>query len=465
MSRKRDLEEWRSFLGITEADQKLLAALRPLFERQADTFVAAFYRHLLSFEEPRKLLSDPDVKQRVICKQRDYFLSLCGSQIDETYLAERRRIGDVHEAIGLEPRWYLGGYSLYCTLLLPMIHEAYRGNPDLAERTVAALLKVIILDAQIAMESYIEKRQAQLEYANRELGSLMKKLSREVQDAGSALRESRRRARAAEELASVGTLVAGLAHEIGTPMGVIQGHAELLESSATDERSRWRARAIGEQIGRISHIIQTLLNIARPREPVREPVELASVLVTTLSFLTDELRRRNIRVERKFEDVRTIEGDHEKLQQLFLNLFLNAIDAMPDGGALRVSLARGEEDSVAVSVVDTGVGLTEDEIARIFEPFYTTKEAGQGSGLGLMVARRIVHDHDGEVEVTSGVDRGTEFRISFPVSEAAGSRGRGSVSRGQRRGRRPRAEDPTPGAGRGSGDRRPSTRPPARSRS
>jgi signal transduction histidine kinase len=430
MGRKRDLEARLSFLGFTEADRELLAGLRPAFERRAELLVAAFYRHLLSFPETRTILSDPDVKDRLIDVQRDYLLSLCGPQIDDDYVAERRRIGDAHERVGLGPRWYLGAYALYASLLVPVVCEQHRGNPTLAERTVTALLKLLLLDAQLAVESYIEKREAQLEYANRELAALTRELSREVEDTGTALRETKLRARAAEQLASVGTLVAGLAHEIGTPMGVIQGHAELLESSASDERSRWRAQTIGEQVGRISEIIRTLLNIARPRPPVRESVELATVLDTTLSFMTEKLRRRNVELECHFNAVRKIEGDHEKLQQLFLNLFLNAIDAMPEGGKLCVCLNPGSDGSVVVDVEDTGVGIKREAATKIFEPFYTTKEAGRGSGLGLMVARGIVHEHDGEIEVTSRPGQGTVFRIEFPVRGEEAGDGRDRPLRG-----------------------------------
>ena len=144
------------------------------------------------------------------------------------------------------------------------------------------------------------------------------------------------RARAAEELASIGTLVAGLAHEIGTPMGVIQGHARMLESSLSEEKDRWRLKTIQGQIGRIANIIQALLNMARPGKTARVPVALEPLLENTLSFLGEKFARRLIEVRRAFDPVPSVKGDTERLQQLFLNLFLNAADAMPDGGELSV---------------------------------------------------------------------------------------------------------------------------------
>ena len=232
-----DLRLRLEFLQFTDEDREALRAIRPLIEKHADAFVAAFYRHLLSFEPTRALLSDPQVKERLLHRQRDYLLSLTTGEIGPAYVDERTRIGETHERIGLEPRWYLGAYSLYVSLLLPLVYERYKAQPALAERTFGARFKLLMLDAQLAMESYMAQREEQLEYLTRELAASSRELERSYEEQGAELRETTERARSAERLASIGTLVAGLAHEIGTPMGVIQGHAEMLESSVTDEAS------------------------------------------------------------------------------------------------------------------------------------------------------------------------------------------------------------------------------------
>jgi two-component system sensor kinase FixL len=228
------------------------------------------------------------------------------------------------------------------------------------------------------------------------------------------LAEAEQRARAAEELASVGTLVAGLAHEIGTPMGVIQGHAKLLEKHVQDERAQWRLQTIQEQIGRISKIIQSLLNMARPKATERIPVALEPLLENTLSFLAEKLRRRGVEVVREFHPTGSVTGDPERLQQLLLNLFLNAVDAMPEGGELRVGLRPDGLAGAILEVSDTGTGIEPGNLDRIFDAFYTSKEAGKGNGLGLMVASRIVADHGGTIEVESSIGRGTRFQIHLP---------------------------------------------------
>jgi signal transduction histidine kinase len=420
VSDRSDLQQRLRFIGLDAEDAELLRALRPELERSAERIVRVFYRHLLSFPEMRELLSDAQVKARLLVLQKQYLLSLAPPSLDARYVEERLRIGRAHHRVGLEPRWYLGAYSLYFRLLVPLVSEALRGQPLHAERAVAALNKVLMLDAQLAMEAYIGRREERLEYLNRELATAGNDLQRVYERQSDELRETTARVRAVEQLASLGTVVAGLAHEIGTPMGVIQGHAELLESSVADEPARRRLRTIREQIDRISHILHTLLHMGRPRRTELQRVELRSVVEQSLSFLSEKFRRHRVSAKLQPGPSAAILGDVEKLQQVFLNLFLNAVDAMPQGGEIRVELQRLAH-AAEVRVADTGHGIPPELIERIFDPFFTTKPAGQGNGLGLMVVQGIVSDHGGVLAVQSRVGEGTEFRIQLPVAEVAGA--------------------------------------------
>ena len=419
MALSEALQERVAYFDYGELDRALLAELATTLEKNADTLVAAFYRHLLSYPQMRHLLRDPAVKERLLDLQRLYLLSLAGPEIDDTYILQRRGIGAVHERIGLEPGWYLGAYALYLALLTPLVCERFAAEPHRGERALVALQKLLLFDASLAMETYIERRERELEYLNRELSRTGRELAHDLETQTAKLRQTAERAQAAEQLASIGTLVAGLAHEIGTPMGVIQGHAKLLESKVSDEQARWRLQTIQEQIARISKIIQSLLNMARPARLARAPVALAPLLDDTLAFLGEKLRRRDIRVERSFETVPSVRGDAERLQQLFLNLFMNAADAMPEGGALRVAL-RPLPGEVEIEVADSGAGIAPADLGRVFDPFFTTKPAGEGNGLGLSVARSIVTDHGGEIEVASEPGHGTTFRIVLPVPARGG---------------------------------------------
>jgi signal transduction histidine kinase len=414
MAGSADLELRLSYLDLGPSDLERLAALRPVFEKHATGLVNSFYHHLLSFSKTRRLLVDPGVRERLMGAQREYLLSLAGPTIDEAYITQRQLIGEVHERIGLEPRWYLGAYALYLSLLVPLVNELHPHDPIEAGQTIVALQKLLFFDAQIAMEVYIDLQQRQLQYFTGELAKESRRLARNFESQKVELQITEKRARVAEELASVATLVAGLAHEIGTPMGVIQGHASQLESAVTDEDAKWRLRTIQEQVGRISKIIQTLLNMARPGKTRHVLVSPESVIEMTLAFLTEEFSRRNIEVRSEVDSAPSVLGDPERLQQLFLNLFMNAVDAMPDGGELRVALKTSADGEIEIAVADTGQGISERDLPRIFEPFFTSKEAGTGNGLGLMVAKGIVKDHGGSLKVKSKQGHGTEFRILLP---------------------------------------------------
>ena len=399
-----------AFFDLSDADLARLPELTPMLEKQADALVAAFYRHLLSFPDTRKLLRDPQVTERLLGEQRKYLLSLAEPAIDDAYLAQRRHIGQTHERIGLAPTWYLGAYSLYESLLMPLFVEAFPGDPAKAQALEVTLRRRLRLDASLALETYVARRERDLEYLNQQLAESGRQLARDLESTGSELRTTRERAQAAERLASIGTLVAGLAHEIGTPMGVIQGHARLLEPAVQDENGRWRLRTIQAQIARISRIMESLLNMARPSRRKRVPVELAPLLDNTLAFITERLTRRRIEVARDYAETPSVIADPEALQQVFLNLVMNAVDAMPNGGELRIAIAPAA-GGAEVRVADTGSGVPPAVAQRIFDPFFTTKEAGQGHGLGLAVAQGIAHDHGGQIELVRTGPDGTEFRV------------------------------------------------------
>jgi len=405
-----------AFFGIEPEDLELLATLREPIEAAADDVVDEFYRHLLQYPSTQNLLRSEDLRQSLLVKQRAYLLSLTGPVIDQDYVDGRMAIGATHERIGLDTHWYLGAYALYFRLLLPIVREAMRGRGAAdEERAVAALSKRLLFDAQLAIRQYVERREEDLRHLNRELTAASRALSREVGETKSSLEISQARAQAAERLASVATLVTGLAHEIGTPMGVLRGHAESLESAVEGDRARWRLQMILEQIDRITTIIHSLLNIARPRESLRMPVAFDELVATSIGFLAEKLKRRSVCVETQLAPGVKVQGDPEKLQQVLLNLFLNAIDAMPDGGVLRVEVALPEGEQVRMRIADTGTGILPDAMAYVFDPFFTTKAAGHGSGLGLVVVKGIIEEHGGEISVVSEAGEGTCFTVCLPA--------------------------------------------------
>lgn len=236
----------------------------------------------------------------------------------------------------------------------------------------------------------------------------------ERQEAQRILRETQRRAFEAEKLASIAALTAGITHDVGTPMTAILGYAELIAKSVGDDKNRKRASTIVEQVHRVSDLIGTLMNLSRTEQSPPIPVELAGVLDKALDFYREKFKRHAIEIERHYAQAPQILGDPNRLHQVLLSLLLNALEAMPQGGILRVSLAATDTGEAEVRVSDTGTGIDPELRAQIFEPYFSTKRRSSGTGLGLLVARTIVEEHGGRLDLSSASDRGTEFRLSFP---------------------------------------------------
>jgi len=200
-------------------------------------------------------------------------------------------------------------------------------------------------------------------------------------------------------------------------MTTILGYAELLERSAADEKSRDRARLIVDQVRRVTDLLQTLLNIARPRRAEPELLAVADVVDHSVDFFREKLKGRGIVVERNYRTRPVVVADRDRLEQVILNLSVNAADAMPDGGTLSVRIGSPRAEVVEIEVEDTGIGIAPHDLDRIFDAFYTTKERGKGTGLGLLVSQRIVHEHGGTLRVRSELGRGSCFLITLPNAD------------------------------------------------
>ncbi len=407
-----NLEEILEYYGISEADVECVRAFRPTIELHSEKLVAAFYRHLLSFKATNQFLTDREVRTRLLEKQKGYLLSL-GDPIDAKYVTNRHTVGLAHRRTGLPPQWYLGAYSLYLSLLLPLISDHYEDDRERAEQTYQAFSKILILDANLAIQAYDDKKESENIEINKELASIGSELTRSLEKQEIKLRQTTQRALAAEELATIGEMVSGLAHEIGTPMNVILSHVEMLESSVRDEKGEKRLAIIREQIDRITKSVRSFLDLARPDAPVFAPTSIQEVLESSLAFIRETLRKKQIELQTSFSPSPTLLADSKRLQQLFLNLFINSIDAMSENGELFVTI-NSVDDHACVSVKDSGHGVAEKDIPHLFEPFFTTKAAGHGSGLGLAVAKHIMEEHGGNICVKSEPGAGTTFFGCLP---------------------------------------------------
>lgn len=210
----------------------------------------------------------------------------------------------------------------------------------------------------------------------------------------------------AERLAGLGSMVATVAHEIRNPLGIIHSTADVLNRFLAQNPDQARlARAIVEEANRLSQVVSEFLDFARPPTPRLEPMVVEETLEEILAFLEVTLTRAGVEVRTDFRKNQTpIPGDASMLHRAFLNILVNAIQAMDDGGLIRVEtrLEYGgkQGDRLLVSISDTGPGLTEEAAKKLFSPFYTTK--AKGTGLGLVIVRNIIEGHGGEIELKNG---------------------------------------------------------------
>src|SRR5271169_5379733 len=220
-----------------------------------------------------------------------------------------------------------------------------------------------------------------------------------------------------EKLTSLGLLAAGVAHEVNTPLAVISNYIQMLAKQipADDPRQKTIERIV-KQTFRASEIVNNLLNFSRTGAAEFVEVNLNSVLEETLTLVQHPFKTAQVNVIKNYtEQLPPVLGSITRLQQVFLNLFMNARDAMPSGGMLEVRTG-AHNGSVAVEVTDTGLGIPAENLHRIFDPFFTTKATGRGTGLGLSVSYGIIKEHAGKVDVRSTPGKGTSFRLEFPVA-------------------------------------------------
>src|SRR5438552_9954765 len=228
----------------------------------------------------------------------------------------------------------------------------------------------------------------------------------------------------ADKLSSIGLLAAGMAHEVNTPLAVISSYAQMLSKQLQgDEHKSSVLEKITRQTFRASEIVNNLLNFSRTSGAEFAEVDVNRVICDTLSLLEHQFKTAKIRVEDELSShLPTIQGNAGRLQQVFLNLFLNAKDAMPNGGTLRIVTSNG--DGVRVIVSDSGLGIAQEHLQRIYDPFFTTKNVPQngqkrGTGLGLSVTYGIIQEHAGKISVESSPEEGTTFYLDFPLLRKA----------------------------------------------
>ena len=225
--------------------------------------------------------------------------------------------------------------------------------------------------------------------------------------------------RRSERMAEFGTLASGLAHEIGTPMNVILGRAESLAAKTEEPTTKKTLQIIISQVERITKLMHQLLSFARHSSIENRAIDCARVVHDTLDIVQARVSEQRVNVKSHIPvNIPKVRADHDQMTQVVLNLILNAIHAMPNGGTLRLELDVAGP-YVRLAIADTGDGIPPEQLAQIFDPFFTTKPTGEGTGLGLSIVKRIIEDHQGSIAVESKPGDGTTFTMMLPVAHLA----------------------------------------------
>ena len=250
-----------------------------------------------------------------------------------------------------------------------------------------------------------------------ELKNFSQQMEEKIQKTTAELRKTEAQLIRSEKLAALGQLAAGIAHEIRNPLTSINILIHSLrENLSSKDSHREDLKVIEEEIDRINEIVDQFLRFARPSPPLLEKVEVPSIFEETLQLLRPQIEKQRISVQKNFRSLPPVTIDKEQMKQVALNLLLNAIQAMPEGGRLRLGgLVPEENQWVRLSIQDTGIGIPPEDMDKLFDPFFSTREGG--IGLGLSIAHRIIDQHHGRIEVESTPEKGTLFTIWLPLEQ------------------------------------------------
>lgn len=386
-------------------------------------------------EELEALLAIPEVRAD---SDRDLFqfieddalrtvipLSGPGDQRMALELSTPLTSGREHLANGMRRFGMVAGLLVLATSLLGVAAGGWIvGRPieHLVHQT-RSLASGEFVHSQLRQRDEIGELGRALDRTSDRLSAAREQLEHETRERISALDKLRQ----ADRLATVGTLAAGVAHELGTPLHVIVGRAQRIARAADDSKLAAEATIIVEQCGVVQDIVRGLLDFARPAAGERKPLELGAVVHRTVTVVLPLLRQGKAAVRLELPDAGStwVLGNAGQLQQVFTNLLINAAQAMANGGEIRVCVEHrrrnpsGADDRphAVVRVADQGPGIDAATLEHIYDPFFTTKQPGEGTGLGLSIAYGIVRDHGGWVDVQTKPGHGAEFCVWLPELE------------------------------------------------
>jgi len=303
------------------------------------------------------------------------------------------------------------------------VKELVLGTQRISGGDLDHFIPVATNDEMGHLASSFNQMTRDLQRAHAEIQEGMHTLEQKVEERTQELKATQSQLLHSEKLAAVGALAATVAHEINNPLTGVYTYIRLMErkidqgqhAPADIERYKGYLDTMRREVERTAAIVQNLLDFTRPKEPARKPMSLSRVVEESLSLIGNKLRLNNIEVVNRMRPLPDILADPAHMKQVFINLLINACESMEAGGTLTIGSECDEAgNTVTVEIGDTGVGIEAENLARIFDPFFSTKE--KGTGLGLSVVHGIVSRHNGKVDIESSPGNGTHLRILLPIS-------------------------------------------------
>lgn len=404
---EKERKSRKDFLAFTDRDVELLKDLKELIENNADYIIEEFYKHLTRFEGTKKFFVGEGKLESVKATQKAYLLGIVNGTYDEDYFEHRLHIGKVHDFIKLLPKWYLGSYSLYHRILYPLIFEKYKGNPQEILDYILVIDKITNLDAQLAIDTYIDSY-------------------------NSALEEKIRITEKANKAKS--EFLANMSHELRTPLNAIIGFADVLKDKICGELNSEQIEFISDIHSSGQHLLQMINDILDISKIETGKLELfyskfivQEIIDNVIATLKGLAYKKHIDINVQIDDdINSIHADTVKFKQILYNLLSNAIKFTPNEGNITISAKMIKKDGQAYDmdfiefyVKDSGIGIASKDNDKVFAEFvqidssYSKKH--EGTGLGLALTKKLVELHKGKIWFKSIVNKGTSFYFTIPV--------------------------------------------------
>ena len=390
-----------AFLKFDQRDVELLHDLAGLFRERAVEISERFYEHMLAYEETRKVFKDGAMIQRLKEAQAKYLVEAVSGPYDASYFERRWRIGYIHNAIHVEPHWFIGAFQLYHRILYPIILERYRDDAAAVVEHIQALDKIMNLDLQLGNQSY---------YIHYE-GTMDKLRQLNLKIEAASLAKSQ--------------FLANMSHEFRTPLNAIIGFTEVLQDQIPGPLNAEQLEYLGD-IHDGGQLLQRLINDVLDLSKVEagrlelfyETFPIAQMVRETITTLRGLVEKKGLDIQWKLPpDLGLITADQIRFKQVLYNLLSNAVK-FTDSGVVTVS-ATIDNGKLHLAIADTGIGIREEDMNRIFIEFSqidtSLTRRHEGTGLGLALAKRLVEAHRGRIWVESVFGEGSTFHVLLPL--------------------------------------------------